>query len=1020
MSTPKIKLYRLFPGYSSQNDNDIQSAANDQLLPVVLKNIMPTNAYTLVGVGEKKLQALIPVLNYPCYNDSAVCTKLDKGFYKLPNIGIDVQDNSFNYSLVANRTNVMPTFYVKDANNVQKKYTAGVDYVYVKDSSSYEQAKETSSQVKFVLYFENNQWYIKFLDTTVAVSDEIYVKDLYQMILIQKKITDLSLKSQSVYYLSKLTNQLADTNGVKHQVIPVVGQYISYHLRPTITFDVDVKQVLDDSEYQLYVQSIYSALPDDEKATVSKTDDNNNTVVDIDKLTATYHENFIKTVELTQQTKNFTIDQNFRLSQINNNYIQISFGSYTRTLPSGLFQNKLCTLKYYIVPKFSYLLQSEQLNLDNLMFMSQQQDIYNGSKDATKPNTLYLQYVKSGVMQNKDVQNYVIQENALQKTIQPKLKESIAYCRGIIPRGQNAFVTISGVTGNFRNVYNHLAHSKYIQQYYTNKNNLKFPDSQYLLDVDRGIYYFRKYDQQQNQYNKTVFDETFCQNNDYFFSTYYHRASVTKVFVSDFQSWVTEHLRNNPDVFYGKKDYPGDDYIDANENAIKVGEIPQFLQGGYSISFRNGSVTFASDTQDLDYLGGTEQTKTSTDQNTGKMTGGVARANFAYYNGLQNVIDQKLQWDKSYTGGGYKYRALTDKQYPDSIGRRWVKRQNALQFIGASFVTQKLNDSGQLTTYNLPDLQTVQLQQLSKYGFAKCLQHEGYKQTDVEKNPKIYLDYFITTNNFSYPFVFKISNFRRLIEDSDKLYVTNMNQKTIKQRHPNLLGKVVESQFDTKNALDKFQENKIIFETLQGEQLQHIDVKYHEEKQLILPILKVKIPVLTSQISENTSMIQITKNSQFEYSDFQLCAFNSENKLASVKKYEVSEIVEQTIDKTTKIFVDVPDEYKAMTLYLKYRMTTNLYRSYDQFKSQIQTTMVQQSYENSSSSDSSDSSYNSTNNVVYIGNNFNVQKRSNSQLVFSISNVHQTTYFKLSVIDFYSKENEYNSTIVYTIKKYDL
>jgi hypothetical protein len=29
MSTPKIKLYRLFPGYSSQNDNDIQSATND-------------------------------------------------------------------------------------------------------------------------------------------------------------------------------------------------------------------------------------------------------------------------------------------------------------------------------------------------------------------------------------------------------------------------------------------------------------------------------------------------------------------------------------------------------------------------------------------------------------------------------------------------------------------------------------------------------------------------------------------------------------------------------------------------------------------------------------------------------------------------------------------------------------------------------------------------------------------------------------------------------------------------------
>jgi hypothetical protein len=29
MATPKIKIYRLFPGYSSLNDNDIQESVND-------------------------------------------------------------------------------------------------------------------------------------------------------------------------------------------------------------------------------------------------------------------------------------------------------------------------------------------------------------------------------------------------------------------------------------------------------------------------------------------------------------------------------------------------------------------------------------------------------------------------------------------------------------------------------------------------------------------------------------------------------------------------------------------------------------------------------------------------------------------------------------------------------------------------------------------------------------------------------------------------------------------------------
>jgi hypothetical protein len=36
-------------------------------------------------------------------------------------------------------------------------------------------------------------------------------------------------------------------------------------------------------------------------------------------------------------------------------------------------------------------------------------------------------------------------------------------------------------------------------------------------------------------------------------------------------------LRNNPDIFYGKTDYNGDDYIDANDNNIEVGAIPRYL-----------------------------------------------------------------------------------------------------------------------------------------------------------------------------------------------------------------------------------------------------------------------------------------------------------------------------------------------------------------------------------------------------------------------------------------------------------
>ena len=999
MATPKIKLYRLFPGYASQNDNDIQSATNDQLLPVTLKNIMPTNAYTLIGVGEKIQQALLPVLSF---KNQQTCVKVADGLFTLPK-GV-IQDNQLFKCIVANRTNVMPLFYQKNNQDKVVEYKPGVDYIYVKDYQTYIKNVEASSKIKFILYYNQteNNWYIQFVDANIVKPATIYVKNIFSLLLNKIQIANLRFDSiQSIYYLSKLhgVNQVI---GDRHQFIPVVGQFASYHLRPQIKFQVTAQQVMSQQQYQTYVNSLSS--------NTSSTSDNSDSSYNS---SSSFEDDFyVKTVVLNQQNRGFTIDQNFRLTSISNNSISVKFGDKDYFLPSGLVYEKDCTLQYYVIPKLSQLYASGKINLNNLMYISQQQDIYNGTQDAIKPNTLYLQFVKSAKMQNIDSnglfvsQNYLVKTDSLTNITAPKLTDYIQYCRGIIPRDEKSSFDISDVCGKFRYVYNYKQHKSYIKTNYQDKN-LNFPDSQYLLDVDRGLYYFRSYISSEDKYIKTPFDEQFCKNNDYFFSTYYHRVQMTKLFISDFQSWVTQHLRNNPDIFYGKKDYSGDDYIDANENAIKVGAIPQYLQGGYTISFRNGSVTFASDTQDLDYVGSVDQLNVSTNENSGKITGGVARANFAYYNGLQNVLDQKLQWDEKYSGGGYKYRAMNDKQYPDSIGRRWVKRQNSLQFIGASFVTQKLNDKGELTTYNLPDLQTVQLQKLSKYGFAKCMLHSGFQNT-----AKIFLDYFITTNNFSYPFVFKISNFRRLINNDDRLYLTTMTQENIKKRHSNLLGVVVSDYFDTQDADQKFQQNEICFQTLQGQQLQHINVKYGQQS--ILPIIKVTIPVLTDKINSNVKLVQISKNKQFEYSNFELYTFGSDNKLSEPT------ILNNIVDVEDYIYVSVPQQNQN-DYYIKYRMTTKLYRSTDTFDGRLSAQMIQSQYDTSSSSNSSDSSYSADDyKMISLNSNYKVQKSNNGQLIFSISNVNQTVYFRLSVIDFYSIENTYASTIIYTIKKYDL
>lgn len=67
MATPKIKIYRLDRGYSESADNDIQAQVNDELLPIVDKNIIPDDAYYLYGVtggavlGDPLSQTLKPI-----------------------------------------------------------------------------------------------------------------------------------------------------------------------------------------------------------------------------------------------------------------------------------------------------------------------------------------------------------------------------------------------------------------------------------------------------------------------------------------------------------------------------------------------------------------------------------------------------------------------------------------------------------------------------------------------------------------------------------------------------------------------------------------------------------------------------------------------------------------------------------------------------------------------------------------------------------------------------------------------
>lgn len=138
---------------------------------------------------------------------------------------------------------------------------------------------------------------------------------------------------------------------------------------------------------------------------------------------------------------------------------------------------------------------------------------------------------------------------------------------------------------------------------------------------------------------------------------YAYRKQVTKYFIGDHENWIENHLYLNPDIFKGTYDYPGDDSGDAQNNPIPQGPIPKYLEqgDGYAIDFRRGLVIFSSEFDSEEY---------------------PVHASFACIVGIRNVTDQVLASGVLSPSGIFRYKALADNIHPESIGSRWVGRDD--------------------------------------------------------------------------------------------------------------------------------------------------------------------------------------------------------------------------------------------------------------------------------------------------------------------------------------------------------
>ncbi len=142
---------------------------------------------------------------------------------------------------------------------------------------------------------------------------------------------------------------------------------------------------------------------------------------------------------------------------------------------------------------------------------------------------------------------------------------------------------------------------------------------------------------------------------------YWYENRYAKQFCGEHNNWIGGHYEMWPDVFVGRKNYPGDSVIDPiTQVPIDPGYVPQFRAiGTYQIAFRDGLVTFPEviDQQAVDI---------------NAVPQGEVKASYAYLKNIGNVTAQVL--DAVGGSGGLTFKAQGETKYPESHGKRWVSR----------------------------------------------------------------------------------------------------------------------------------------------------------------------------------------------------------------------------------------------------------------------------------------------------------------------------------------------------------
>lgn len=152
----------------------------------------------------------------------------------------------------------------------------------------------------------------------------------------------------------------------------------------------------------------------------------------------------------------------------------------------------------------------------------------------------------------------------------------------------------------------------------------------------------------------------------------YEKTKTAKEFVSSFRNWVSDHLNNNPDIFFGWQDYEG-----SSQNPTAI----SYLQSGYSILYRDGSIVFSEEVTQNTFQDIRNWPPSGVTVTVGTAASAIKKylqqvyAKFAYYDGIMDVNNGLLR-EFEVTSGNYRYKLIEDPTYPDADTKRWLIRND--------------------------------------------------------------------------------------------------------------------------------------------------------------------------------------------------------------------------------------------------------------------------------------------------------------------------------------------------------